>query len=374
MAVSLENPEQARARLRAWLSLRLGTEEKKLELSALEAPPVGQSNVTVLFEARWPEGQGEFVLRLQPAGAWQIFLSPDIAREYRVMRALEGSGVPAPRMLWLEPDPRILGGAFCVMERVHGTVPSGKPSHNLVGWLPTLSAAQRSSLWHSAMETLVTVHRVDWTRSHRFLLRDSRTAPGLAAHLDHLSTWYDWARAGRSFPVTDAALAWLKEHGKSVDEGEPVLVWGDARIGNMIVGGDLRVAAALDWEVASIGPAGVDLGYWLMMDDFHGAANGYQTLDGLPDRATSVATYERLSGRRIAKDIDYFIAMGAFFMATTLIRQCDARVASGVLAPDTTMAHGNTFTRMLARAVGIPVPEMSPDFLKHRQVPAKPAA
>ena len=54
------------------------------------------------------------------------------------------------------------------------------------------------------------------------------------------------------------------------------------------------------------------------------------------------------------------------FIATTLIRQADARVARGLAPPDTRMGHDNTVTQMLARRLGLAVPELSPDYLAHR--------
>ena len=55
-------------------------------------------------------------------------------------------------------------------------------------------------------------------------------------------------------------------------------------------------------------------------------------------------------------------------MATTLIRQADARVARGLAPPDTRMGHDNTVTQMIARRLGLPVPDLSPDYLAHRGV------
>ncbi|MGE0385157.1 MAG: phosphotransferase family protein [Gammaproteobacteria bacterium] len=371
---TLQDPDRAREALRGWLAVKLGVAPGAVEISPFETPAAGQSNITLMFDARWPGNAADesaFVLRLQPRGTHQIFLDPDIGREFHVMQALHGTPVPVPRMLWLEPDPDLLGGSFCVMRRVPGTVAQGKPSHHVVGWLPTLEPRQRARLWRSALETLVAVHAIDWRAHHGFLAERLSGPPGLHSHLDHLAQWYAWAARGRAFPITDAALDWLRARAAQVDAGEPVLVWGDARIGNMIVGADFNVAAALDWELATLGPAGIDLGYWLMMDAFHGEANGYRPLDGFPDRAQTIETYERLSGRPMRAAVGYFTVMAAFFMAVTMIRQADAQVAAGRIAPDTTLAHANTFTQMLARDLGMPVPELSADFLRHRKVPAR---
>ena len=95
-------------------------------------------------------------------------------------------------------------------------------------------------------------------------------------------------------------------------------------MGNVMYADDLHVAALLDWEVASIAPPEIDVGYWLMMDDFHSDANGVARLPGTPDREQTLARYEEKAGRTLG-DIGYFELLGAAQMAITLIRQSDAR-------------------------------------------------
>ena len=113
----------------------------------------------------------------------------------------------------------------------------------------------------------------------------------------------------------------------------PVLLWGDPRVGNMIFAEDHTVAAALDWETAMIGPAARDVAHWLFFDEFQTDAVGIERLPGWPDRATTIARYESLSGRHLG-DLEFFDVMESLFMATTLIRQADARVARGLAPPD----------------------------------------
>jgi aminoglycoside phosphotransferase (APT) family kinase protein len=258
------------------------------------------------------------------------------------------------------------------MAHVAGTVPFGKPSIHAVGWLPTLTPAERQRLWHSAMDCLVAVHDVDWRRTHAFLAGEGEREVGLHAHLDRLRSWYRWTTRGRRFPMTDAALDYVFSRLNHVREGDPVMVWGDARIGNMIFGDDFTVAAAIDWEVASIGPRGIDVAHWLFFDEFLTAASGVERLAGMPDRATTLAEYEARSGRSI-DDLEYYEVLQLLFMATTLIRQADIRVAQGRLAEGTRMGHDNTVTQMLARRLGLPVPELAPDYLAHRQVVGAPS-
>jgi aminoglycoside phosphotransferase (APT) family kinase protein len=337
-------------------------------IGEMERPAAGQSNDTVAFRASWPGGSVRLVVRRQ-AGGHQIFRDADVLREARVLQGLAGTGVPVPAVLGLEADRSILGAPFFVMEHVEGRVPLGKPSIHSVGWLPTLNTAERQTLWSSAMDTLVALHEVDWGRRHAFLL-DGVEDPGPQAYLQWLADWYRWTADGREFPLTDAAVETLAARRTTIEGGPPVLVWGDARVGNMIFGADQRVAAAIDWEVASVGPAARDVAHWLFFDDFSTTACGVERLAGWPDHDATVARYEQLSGRRLA-DLELFEMIEELFMATTLIRQADARVAKGLSPPNTRMGHDNAVTQMLARRLGLPVPELSPDYLAHRGMPVQ---
>jgi aminoglycoside phosphotransferase (APT) family kinase protein len=175
--------------------------------------------------------------------------------------------------------------------------------------------------------------------------------------------------AGRSFPLTDAGLEVLEAGAGTVDCGPPVLAWGDARIGNMIFAEDLRVAAAIDWELAWIGPPEADLGHWLMFDRFFTEGAGVTPLAGWPDRSATIACYEQATGRRLG-DVGWFELLAEVTVAVTLIRQADLRVAAGLLPVGTRMGHANAVTRMLAGRMGLPLPELDADYLAHRQAHA----
>jgi aminoglycoside phosphotransferase (APT) family kinase protein len=195
-----------------------------------------------------------------------------------------------------------------------------------------------------------------------------RQTGGVDRYLDHLSRWYDWTVQGRAFPATDAALAYLKRTRASLTDSPDVLLWGDARPGNILFATDQSVAAVLDWEAALIGPRGLDLGYWLMMDRFHAEAIGVARLPGWPDEAETIARYAAAAGMAVP-DLDYFIVMGAFFMATTMIRAADMGVASGKFAPGTRFGCDNTATQIIAQQLGLTIPPLSSDFIAHRGLP-----
>jgi aminoglycoside phosphotransferase (APT) family kinase protein len=357
--------EELSGPLTEWLRERL--DSKEVAVTGLTRPAAGQSNDTVLCEVDADGLALHLVVRRQAVGT-TIFREPDVLREARVLQGLAGSAVPVPAVRWLEPDGSVLGAPFFVMDRVSGRVPLGKPSIHTVGWLPTLTTGERERLWASAMETLVAVHALDWETTHEFLLDGDPSNALVEPHVRALIDFYRWSAAEREFPITDVAVDYLERDVAGVDCGSPVLLWGDPRVGNMIFAADHTVAAAIDWETATIGPAGRDVAHWLFFDDFQTEAVDLERLAGWPDRSTTISRYESLSGRRLV-NLEFFNVMESLFMATTLIRQADARVAKGLARADTRMGHDNTVTQMLARTLGLAVPALSPDYLAHRGVP-----
>ena len=120
---------------------------------AVERIGGGQSNPT-WFVTR---GGARYVLRKKPAGP----ILPGahaVEREFRVLRALEGTDVPVPRALWLEEDTSILGTPFYVMERLDGrvfsdcTLPGLSPDERTLYVVETPTAPAKPTL--AAMEPI----------------------------------------------------------------------------------------------------------------------------------------------------------------------------------------------------------------------------
>ena len=79
----------------------------------------GQSNPTYLLTT--PERR--YVMRSKPGPVARLLPSAHaIEREFRLMRALAGTGVPVPQMHLLCEDESVIGRAFYVMEFVEGRV------------------------------------------------------------------------------------------------------------------------------------------------------------------------------------------------------------------------------------------------------------
>lgn len=354
-----------------WLRARLAEDGEVFEdvVCTFDGPvPTGNSNVTMPFTASCSRAAPtlELVLRMQvPVN--QIFLDADVLREFRILEALSDIGsVPVPRPRWAEADPSVLGQPFFVMERVRGIVPTGSPSIHATGWLTERTADQLSTAWSSAIGAIVAIRRVGW-RTHLPFLADGCNGTSLATRLEHVSSWYSWVVGERHYPITDAALEHLLTHVPRAT-GEPALCWGDARLGNLMFGGDHRVVAVLDWELASIGPPGIDLGWWLTFDEFTTAAHGVPRLPGYPDRTATIDRYEELSGETI-DDLRWYEVYCAWVLTVTVIRMADIQVAAGRLSPDNRMGHGNLTAQMLARWLELPVPALDPDYAARRGLP-----
>jgi aminoglycoside phosphotransferase (APT) family kinase protein len=345
------DPEWTRRRLTAWLAERLpGATD--LHLSPFEVPPgTGFSNETVLFDACWRAGgerhRERLVARIQP-DAYQVFRDPDVIRQYRLMAGMAAHGVPVARMRWAEPDPTVIGAPFFIMDRVEGRAAPDVPNYNTAGWIADLAPAQRQRLWRNAMDVLVAIHRVNWREGFDFLNRPEDGRPGLEQYLRHIARWYAWSSRGRPQPVADVALAWVLAHRPAAEP--PVGVcWGDARIGNILFRDDLSVGAVCDWEMATLGPAEVDLGWWLFLDAFHSWGAGVARLEGLPGRAATIAHYETLLGRRV-RDLPYYEVLAGLRFAMVIQRITALRVEYGLAPPGTDVeSPHNPVIRVLAR-------------------------
>src|SRR3546814_1621197 len=91
---------------------------------------------------------------------------------------------------------------------------------------------------------------------------------------------------------------------------------------------DGTVAALIDWELAALGPPEIDLAWWLYFDELFSITFGVKRLEGLPDRAETIAIYEKAAGRPV-RDMDYYDILTGLRMGIVAIRQADRQIAIG---------------------------------------------
>jgi aminoglycoside phosphotransferase (APT) family kinase protein len=295
----------------------------------VRAPDSGMANETVLFRV---DGR-RLVARLAPlpGAPSPMFPKYDLELQRRCMDIVRSeSRVPVPDVVHLERSDEWLGAPFLVLDAVDGVVPSDNPPYVMTGWLLDADDADRRRLEERSIAILVELHSI--TRAEADLTFLEPDAPG-ASQLQRLlgvqRRYYEWACEGEPVPLVEEALEVL---GATVPRNERVaLSWGDSRIGNILYR-EFEPVAVLDWEMATVAPVEVDLGWMTMMHAFfQGLAQDYG-LPGLPDllrREQAVATYERLSGRRIA-DLAWYEAFAALRFAIISIRTSLRGVAFGL--------------------------------------------
>ena len=322
--ISTRDREDLRRRLETWLvgSRGAATTPWVHELDAPES--TGMSSDTLLFDVTWSDGTHErLVARLAPdADAIPVFPEYDLERQYRTMAEVAArSAVPVPPLRAYEADPAPLGSEFIVMRRVDGLVPPDIPPYSFgVGWIAEATPEERARLQDGVVRVLADLHAIpDAPAAFPWLaVDDGRSA--LRVHVDAQRAYADWVLDGRDGPLIAAGFAWLEAHWPA-DEGATVLSWGDARIGNVIFS-DFTPVAVLDWEMASLGPREVDLGWTIYLHRFFDDLAVQFDLPGLPDflRREDVAhSYETLTGHA-PRDLDWYTAYAAVRHAIIMTR------------------------------------------------------
>jgi len=327
-------------------------------ISAVQTPAnTGFSAETLMFDASWTDPNGaerleRLVAKVAPTG-FQIFPEARFSEQFRLLQILARCGIPVPPVHWHEPDPAVLGAPFYVMSRIDGEVPSDMPPYHQGGWLTTASPAERESIWWSGVSVLTQVHALDVAGLGLGFVDQTEYGPtGLRQRLAYYEHYLSWAYQGR-VPVAEHALRWLREH-RPQERAEPVLLWGDARIGNIIFSGG-RTAAVLDWEMATLGQPEEDLAWFLLLDRHHSEGVGAERLPGFPDPAQTISRYEKLTGRTLA-DMPYYEVLSATKFAVVMARIGQLFIHYDLVPPDNDFPYNNTATQLLARILGLPPP------------------
>lgn len=314
MTTKQRDVEETRTGLERWLAQRWpnATDLRLAPLTTSETS--GWSSETLFLETTYEEGgtahTTSLVARLPPLGD-ALFAEYDLERQWRVQDLLHGIGLPVAEQIGYEPDPDYVGSPFLVMQCVPGNVPADAPPYFTEGWLHDASPAEQRTTFDSAMETLVSLHNVDVDAvGLRFLERPQ--GPGLSGEMAWWREYLDWASDGSPPSAMVDLFAWCEANRPSTTPSDG-LVWGDARIGNLMFGPDMHVAAILDWEMVTLGPPHLDVGFFLavrqMMRTLLGA--GDPELPTFPSRDSTAACYEAAGGQPVI-DLDWYELFAMF--------------------------------------------------------------
>jgi aminoglycoside phosphotransferase (APT) family kinase protein len=293
-------------RLAAWMHDHVPGFSGTLQVRPLTG---GQSNPTFMVESP----RHRYVLRSRPAG--QLLPSAHaVDREFRVMSALKGSGVPVADVYALCEDPAVIGATFYVMDYVEGRI----------FWDATLrevAVEERRSIYAEMIRVQAAIHSVDYVAAG---LSDYGKTGGYIER--QLSRWTRQYRASETerIDAIERLIDWLPMH---VPHEDPVaLVHGDFRLDNTIFHPrEPRLLAVLDWELSTLGHPLVDLAYFCMIyhlssDAFRGLGGADPVALGIPTQAENVAAYLWLRDMPPIppRDWNYYLVFCMFRLAAIL--------------------------------------------------------
>jgi len=280
----------------------------------------GASNPTFLVTA----GEGRYVLRKKPPG--QLLASAhQVDREYRIMKALEGTGVPVPHMRALCEDPEVIGTAFYVMDFLPGRVFRDAT-------LPDQTPAERAAIYDELNATLARLHQVD------FKAVGLETFGRAGGYFERqLSRWIKQYRGAETehIPAMEALIEELPARLPADDSVS--IAHGDYRLENvMFHPTEPRLIAVLDWELSTIGHPLADIAYnaflWRSDSPGWGSLQGVDfKASGIPTEADYVARYLERVGRGPVEDWAFYVSFSVFRLAS-ISQGVYRRVLDGVAA------------------------------------------
>jgi aminoglycoside phosphotransferase (APT) family kinase protein len=98
----------------------------------------------------------------------------------------------------------------------------------------------------------------------------------------------------------------------------------------MMFADDFTVAGVMDWEQVSLGGPMMDLGWWLLFDDFHSVDHGIGRLDGLGTRQETVDLWTELTGRKV-QDLHWHEVYAGWRVSAIAARTSSTGVTDGQL-------------------------------------------
>ena len=341
--------------LSTWLATQFGVAPEVTVESGVDSN--GMSSETIILTGRWTpptdEGDAEpveqkWVARVAPTVEdVPVFTTYRMDHQFEVIRLVgELTDVPVPQVRWIEPTGQVLGSPFFLMDLVDGVVPPDVMPYTFGGnWFADAPAAKQRELQDATIGVLAALHAIPHAaNTFGFLTEvdppgdDPTSDTPLHRHFGWLKDWYAFAVTdiGRS-ELVEQALAWLEDNFPTdIAAGEPVLAWGDSRIGNVLYR-DFQPVAVLDWEMATVGPRELDVSWIIFAHRVFQELAGLAGLPGLPEvlREDDVrATYARLTGVELG-DLRWFYIYSGVIWCVVFMRTGARRIHFGEMTkPD----------------------------------------
>ncbi len=321
----------------------------------------GMSSETIILTGRWDEDgrrqEEKWVARVAPtAQDVPVFSSYRMDHQFDVIRLVaEKTDVPVPRVRWLQADGSVLGAPFFLMDYVEGQVPPDMMPYTFGNnWFADAPAERQRELQDSTVDVIADLHSIPDPEQTFGFLSDGSDPNALRRNLNWLKAWYEFAvpDIGRS-SLIERALEWLEANWPAdVAATDPVLVWGDSRVGNVLYA-DFRPVAVLDWEMAVLGPREMDVAWIIFAHMVFQELAGLAGMPGLPDfmREDDVrARYAERTGIELG-DLHWFYVYSGVIWACVFMRTSARRVRFGEIEPpddvESLFYHGALLKRLI---------------------------
>jgi aminoglycoside phosphotransferase (APT) family kinase protein len=165
--------------------------------------------------------------------------------------------------------------------------------------------------------------------------------------VDFWERYLDWAGApDEDTEIYRDALKWCRDH-LPLEVPAAGLLWGDPQLVNLVIDDAGGIAAVLDWEMAGLGPAEVDLSWFLVLHE-HAADTAGAELAGWPGRNALIDAYAAKLGRDVA-DLHWYDVFANLRSGAIVLRIGAIMAAAGHSAGWTAEVPQH---RALARLIG----------------------
>src|SRR5271154_725171 len=271
-------------------------EERKLgDTAALRSENIsfGHSNEVHLVHF---DGNS-WALRRPPRGPL-LPTAHDVMREYRVLKALQATAVPVPRVYAACDDSSYIGAPFYLMEYMRGDVVRADNKHF------AQTPAQRRQVSEQMVDVLVAMQEVDWRAAglEGFGRPDGYLERQLRRWTDQLERTLPHTRP---LPVMENVKQWLRD--RIPASPAPTIVHGDYKLDNMMFDPTTaRATADFGWMLT----------YWPDPTDSAtgGVIASMEAAEGWLTRREMIDRYERRTGRAM-RDLPFYQALALFKLA-----------------------------------------------------------
>lgn len=319
-----------RSGLEDWLGRLPDYRDRAPRLEDLQ--PVGGSgsaNITLTGRLATRDGEARDIVVRMPDAELTPYLDQRLERQVRIIRWVAAHGdLPVPHVIGADDSSTVLSRPFMMMDRIEGQAAIDFPGYNIDGFLLPMTPAQRHALWTSGIDTLCALHRTQ-SPPPDYIDFPGIASSGLPQLLTHWRNSLDWAADAVDHRYFSQVIDWLE---RTMPADAPTgLSWGDARIGNMLFR-ERRCVAILDWEMASCGGPLIDLAWWLLFDRIQDEDTGVARLEGLGDRAETIARWESGTGLGTAR-LHWHEVLAVFELSITRARAFWYRGRRGLPVP-----------------------------------------